>query len=236
MCYADICCRFDKSDSSTEGRLSFQIPYYKKGREFTRYFRPYRVLKTLSYNFRAPNTKNTDKSLYIFFHPWRNSSEAKLWDDTTEEEKTVILANWETHRPYQPMDLDASTAHDEVQSEAGSEDDNARSTDSDGFPQFGLVEFGNESAPERRAALQEVIDSQLAILNEKQIYVVSMVSDVLDCQRDGSSTGPLRCVIQGKAGTGKSTVIRLLSAITKLKYYQLERPVPLESQLSTLGP
>lgn len=73
MCYADFCCTFDGSDSrSGSGQVIFHVTYFKKGETFTRFFRAYNTIKTLSYNVRAPNTNNTDKSLYIFFHPWRS--------------------------------------------------------------------------------------------------------------------------------------------------------------------
>lgn len=69
MCYADFCCQFEKSESASGGGVSFKIKYFKKGREFTKYFRPFWVIKTLSYNFRAPKANNTDKSLFLFFTP-----------------------------------------------------------------------------------------------------------------------------------------------------------------------
>lgn len=121
------------------------------------------------------------------------------------------------------MDSNAETAIESVVSDDDLCSDGVESTDSDGFPR------GNDddqtAVNYRRQVLQETVDEKLKILNERQAYVVAAGSDALECLKDGSASNKLRCIVQGKAGTGKSMVIALLSALTKLKLYDSQHPV-----------
>lgn len=62
-------------------------------------------------------------------------------------------------------------------------------------------------------------------MNQRPSYIIAVVSDALDVLRSRDCCDPVQRIIQGKAGTGKSTVIGLLTAITKLKFYDFHHPV-----------
>lgn len=68
---------------------------YEKGNPIERHFRRRREFKTLNYNFRAMDSNHTDKSLYIFFHPWREAAELKVFPDCT---KPGLVAGMNTHQ------------------------------------------------------------------------------------------------------------------------------------------
>lgn len=142
------------------------------------------------------------------------------WKDVTEEEHAIIKENFLRHRPFQPFQP-TETLDDEDNSE--------RSYDSGSFYSDDLEEPGMPFDPEYsladsrenwaslRAKIMFFLESALRQCTRCQATLLARISDSIDQMEDGHSG--TKHLVQGKAGTGKSFIIRIISLLVRIKLY-----------------
>lgn len=118
------------------------------------------------------------------------------------------------------MNFDGDLSGSDSESESSVPDSEAEEENNDGLD----VE-GSTIELDSRARLLLTINGKMEKLNCMQAKVVALLAESLDNQKADPTSKPLRLVVQGTAGTGKSFTIDMCKNITKLKRSSNKAPV-----------
>lgn len=128
------------------------------------------------------------------------------------------MTNFERHRPYQPTDV-LNRPEDDAESycsendfgENDSDDDNDESTLE---TEFRLAE-SKEDWQTLKSSLIPCLEAGIVQLNRLQATVLARVAESIDAVQDGKPG--VKLLILGKAGVGKSFLLKMVSLLLRAK-------------------
>lgn len=139
------------------------------------------------------------------------------------------MLNFKKHRPYQPTAVEVKPNEDDVHENFA--DDDGNNSDDDDDDEDGLTsntldnEYQIADSKEDWIQLKEkllpCLDHGIQQLNHMQNRVVVAVADSIDDIENGLPG--IKLLLMGKAGTGKSFLIKTLNLLVKAKLYGYDR-------------
>ena len=130
----------------------------------------------------------------------------------SESKLQLVLDNFKKLRPFQPLDI----CIDSNDNNAGHGSDSAYSAESnDVETEYELIESSSDDWSFVKPKLMEFLDNSIRQLNSKQAMVLAFVSESLDLSSNGNCGA--RLLVQGKAGTGKSDMVKMIIVETAVK-------------------
>ncbi len=221
ICLADFASCYEMINRK-EGS-TFYIEIFKQGVLKRQYFKKRSSPKVLGNDVPHPNEKRhsdeEDFTLYALFHHFRDLDELKTWEKANEKQRSLIKSNFQRHRPYQFEDLTLIYDSDsDYNSQCISEDE---SDDPEKEEEFNIGDNVDQTDENRENAKAMLINGTKS-LNDLQAKVLAILAKSFEFVRSGFPG--LKILVQGKAGTGKTFIIKMATLLASLNINSAGHP------------
>lgn len=219
QCFADFISLY--SYKAKQQNALFTIECVSAGQPIQRHYRRYAGDRTIKFFFHPwGSTPDNDYYMYIFFYPWREVETILCWKKCNENIQQVIYNNFIRHRGFQKTYyqdvIDKEQQFDTTSSNSDSDCEplaiNSYNPTSEEILDAPISTHGQFNITEFLQNYHQNITSSINQLNSRQAFLIATVGERL------LHSKPYRIIIQGKAGTGKTYMIHLLTYLIRFAY------------------
>lgn len=221
LCLADFATCYERC-SKKEGSV-FYVDVYIQSSKHRQYFKQRATPKILGnylpYSYDGDRKNKRDVTLFTLFHNFRMLQELRTWHEATQNQRCFMKQNLERHRPHEVRDInllyDSNSDNDSVCSLGDS------SVDEEKEPEYNIGDCVQHS-PEMQERAYDMLMSGTQSLNAQQSKVLAILTKFFERARNGIPG--IKILLQGKAGTGKSFLIKMATLLSRLNFNECQHP------------